>query len=176
MRHRLRTIGSYAGLMVAFAIAAIWIHSYAASDALWLVRGRTRCELSSWRGLLHLSERCSDVTFVGGHARLVAKTVGAEKKLEGQDRARGYSGSIIEPQPFSFRLGKTLATSRDGRVHYERHVTLPHWFVLLFATALAVVLRPHPRWRFGLRDLFAFSTIVAVVAAGYTLLSRLAGS
>jgi hypothetical protein len=51
-------------------------------------------------------------------------------------------------------------------------VTGPHWFFIIIAAILAVISRPAPRWRFGMRELLVISTIGAVVVATTTAVFR----
>jgi hypothetical protein len=54
-------------------------------------------------------------------------------------------------------------------------VTGPHWFFMLIAAILAVVSRPAPRWRFGMRELLVISTIGAVVVGTTAAVFRAIG-
>jgi len=73
------------------------------------------------------------------------------------------------PRPRTF-LGFYMGRSQEGFLK----LLIPHWFPVLSSGLLAVLLRPKPRWQFGLRDLFAITTIVAAVVGGFAVLHRLA--
>jgi hypothetical protein len=50
----------------------------------------------------------------------------------------------------------------------------PAWLPALAILSLALLLRPSPKLRFTLRELFVITTIVAIVASGFAVLLRLA--
>jgi hypothetical protein len=53
---------------------------------------------------------------------------------------------------------------RTGEVVlYITEVIFPNWLPLLTTALLAIAIRPKPRWRFGLRDLFTLTTVAALV-------------
>jgi hypothetical protein len=67
-----------------------------------------------------------------------------------------------------------VAWTHPSGATYER-VRLPIWIFILATLLLAIAIRPQPRWRFGLLDLFTLSTVAAIVvgllAAGLRAIS-----
>ena len=43
-----------------------------------------------------------------------------------------------------------------------RHILFPHWFAILIFGFTAYLVKPKPRWQFGMRELFVLSTIGAI--------------
>lgn len=54
-------------------------------------------------------------------------------------------------------------------------VTIPHWFAVLSTALLVIAIRPKPRWRFGLRELFLISTFGAFAFGTLAMLMRASG-
>ncbi|MEM9657813.1 MAG: hypothetical protein AAF961_05575, partial [Planctomycetota bacterium] len=47
---------------------------------------------------------------------------------------------------------------------------IPHWLLAIVSGLGAVFLRPKPRKQFGLRDVFAMTTVIAILAYGFASL------
>jgi len=87
---------------------------------------------------------------------------------------------LVLDQSKSFDHAKTIhvekSLDKGTQNSWEWHMRFPHWCSLLITGLLAILVRPTPRFRFTLRDLFAFTTIVAVVAGSFAALLRVAES
>ncbi|WP_146398920.1 hypothetical protein [Pseudobythopirellula maris] len=166
-------MASYAALTLSVAIAVLWIHSYAARSSVELRGGQYSCVLSSWRGLLDLKEHCGDVSKPQQKLKWRVDVIEATRHRQNVDAASGW-GIMRTPKPFTFNVRKNLHTTRDGRVYYGRVITLPYWSLCIPPLLLALLRRPAPRLRFGLRDAFAVTTLVALGAAAFAALTQMA--
>ncbi|TWU30264.1 hypothetical protein Pla144_10500 [Bythopirellula polymerisocia] len=55
--------------------------------------------------------------------------------------------------------------------------SIPYWFLCLATAMLAILLKPKPRLRYSLRELFVITTIVAFMLGGvWVLINRLSGT
>ena len=171
MSLRLRIATSYFFLSLSLSIAAICGHSYFARLRIANADQPYSFAIESWKGLLDITERNFDV---GSECEpkwhfSVAET---EWLNEMRERTAGW-GPLREPKPFTFNVRKDFQTTRNGRVIYSREITLPLWSIMLATTVLAVVLRPSPRRKFKLVEVFTCIVIAAVVLTGLVWLMRL---
>ena len=52
-------------------------------------------------------------------------------------------------------------------------IQLPYWFLTLLSASLAILARPKPRFRFGLRELMAITLVVAVALSATLIIEKL---
>jgi hypothetical protein len=171
MSLRLRIATSYIFLTLSLATAAIWGHSYYAKLRIANTDQPYSFAIESWKGRLDITERNLDV---GSECepKWHFSVVETEWLNERREMAAGW-GPLREPKPFTFNVRKDFQTTRNGRVFYSREITLPLWSIMLATTALAVVLRPSPRRKFKLVEVFICIAIAAVVLTGLDWLMRL---
>lgn len=65
------------------------------------------------------------------------------------------------------------STNRSGKRFLSW--SLPHWFLVSAMAILAFVVKPKPRWQFGLRELFLIFTFGAIAAGSLALVLRMIG-
>jgi hypothetical protein len=51
-------------------------------------------------------------------------------------------------------------------------VGMPHWFLVLLIATISLVVKPKPRFRFGLRELFVLSTVGAITVGTLVIVLR----
>jgi len=74
----------------------------------------------------------------------------------------------------SFSIGNDETSRFRARLDSQQWLLFaPHWALLLTTASAAVLIKPAPRWRFSLRDLFVFSTLAALVLGAFEIASKL---
>ncbi len=168
MRQQIRILLSHLWLTLCLVTIALWLHSYHARAVIGHKYVRFyNCSLRSWEGLFDFHEVCYDAQRDYEPLELRFWLTPAEEYRQGVlDGVKAWGGTPRVPQAFTFDVRKDIRVAHDGRHVYSRTVTLPHWALVLLLLALFVVIRPPPRTRFGLRDLWVATTLLAFAAAG----------
>jgi hypothetical protein len=80
--------------------------------------------------------------------------------------------------PIMFNRGKALQPPNANHGFYLQFWNLlrwtlafPHWFAVVVTGVLTIALRPRPRWRFTLRDIFVATTLFAIILGTITTLN-----
>lgn len=168
---RLRIAAFYACLVLFLTGVMLWAHSYRARTHMGRTEMPYRWGVDSWQGVIALQEADLDVNAPRRPSHWLCKVSDAKAFQLSLDRARGYSGEVFIPQPFTFKVRKSVQTARDGREWYAREVALPYWFLVVSSGVAAVLCRPSPRFRFSLGDTLAVTAIVAILTAVFNFLT-----
>ncbi len=156
MPRRLRIAASYCCLVLCFATAASWYRSH--HSYTW-IRGEplgNELGIQPWQGRVEFY-------------------IDFEPRPRVKDRWVWVENDDDEPE-FAFRAelmsqqgipshGFRLSEMKSGWA-----ASIPHWTLALVTAAACIALRPSPRLRFGLRDIFAVLTIAAVVFGSFKAL------
>jgi len=179
MRRRLRIMASYCCFAICFFVAVVWVHSYNEFISCWRLTGghpSSNPSISCFDGkvkiryyldnhsnsILDLLVRKSDGVKLGW--RVGRDEAEDWRTRAGMDRIIGVESWRFVIQPPNFFSGfRPKAT-----------IKFPLWFLFVFAGLSGALLRPRPRWRIGLREMFAITTIVAGVLGEFACLLRLA--
>jgi hypothetical protein len=73
---------------------------------------------------------------------------------------------ISMPEP------KFLGFGWGGMFPYQSGGMAPHWLFTTLSASAAIALRPPPRYRFSLFDLFTLTTFAAILASSVAWLGR----
>jgi hypothetical protein len=146
---------SYVAFVLAALFALLWLRSYFYSD---IAARTTQGSLSSQYSHLLLES-------INGVIR--GKIFSAESP-----------GKPLAPVAYQFRSRKASPVNAANRrtslgFYWKSEVwgkrsrytefSAPHWTFVLVIAFLAIALRPKPRWRYGVRDLFVFLTVTAII-------------
>jgi hypothetical protein len=161
----LRIIVSCFCLVLCVLFAALWVQSYrscmvailasinhltpmAPEDEIWA----TSCS----RGIIHIHinppQRATKTKWIWDV--IPTSRVHADLQLS------PYQNQYITTWKGWFGFGYSVFRM-NGQI--SRRLTLPIWMPTVVCGLLAVLTRSKPRWRFGLRDLFALTTVAALV-------------
>jgi len=148
-----RIATSYLCLGLCLAAGAVWVHScyrhsqivsFAPSEAGWMI------DTGQGKTMLIRCDRVSDKN----------------------DRSWGYYSAPIRQPDWERDVAGILQNHRMVFGFHARHdneafdVLVSHWLPFCLFGGLAILLRPKPRRRMGLRDMFAIVTVAAIALGG----------
>jgi hypothetical protein len=149
MLPRLRTIVSCFCLVLCVLFAALWVRSCFRFD---FVTQRVRGPVDSPNA----------IKFGFGQGIAAYERDRNPSKNAGKVLWRRGSVTLPVASKTLFLNFEWVAWTHPNGATYER-VRIPIWCFILFTLLLAIAIRPQPRWRFGLRDLFTLTTVAALV-------------
>jgi hypothetical protein len=158
----LRRIVSCFCLVLCVLFAALWVRSYLTADSITTVDMRSGVEdLSSTfqvnKGTLFYQR----VIHEDGKLRWLTPMPDNSP----HDKHSVWMPAVLVGPPPKFKsilgVGWHTSTGRQGERYFQW--LLPIWSLVLTTALLAIAIRPKPRSRFGLRDLFTLTTVAAVV-------------
>lgn len=172
MSRRLRIIASYVCLALCLGLIASWADSYRSMSLLslrftppWSPHSTRKqydgSTLAIWKrreatgNMLHGQMSFSATSFTSSHTSV-------------ECRLRRLPITSVRGDPHLFGLDFDVYFSPESW-----RVEMPHWPPVLAAGLLAVALRPSPRRRFSLRDLFLVTTILAATLGSLAAVSQL---
>jgi len=162
---RLRILASVLCLIICVVLLAFWLRSYHAVAALQgrlstgsclriaFLQGNVEFHL---QGLFVPETHFQYTGVVDTGIDWKCHTLTVSRQLE------LLNGAGLSPTTFGFRA-RILPGSWG--------VAAPYWFRMLSICPLAVLLKPEPRLRVGLRDLFIIVTLVALIRGAFEALA-----
>lgn len=174
MRRKMQITVSYLCLTLCVAVVTLWAHSYVAYVNGVLKTGpQIYWYADSWEGRLTIFRAAlgfRDALGPAGKARTALYVTSTSEAREYEGRLVDSGGILLIDRAKAFDLLAVTSNSAGGLWALR----FPHWLPSVLFAGFAIVARPSPRFRFNLRDLFAFMTIATVTAAGFAALLRLA--
>lgn len=144
MLHRLKQAATIAAIVASALSIVVWMRSHTWQDTIYYVPSDMshvhRADGMVGRVILSFSGRLSPV-FESG---LVVSGRPQDRDHQGTDYLRGF-------------FGLALSLEAGGL-----HISLPYWFLTLLTAAVAILPNARCLRHFGLKHLFAASTLVAV--------------
>lgn len=146
---------SYVGFVLAALLALLLLRSFFYSD---LVARTTQGSLT---------DKYSNSILEGINGKVRGRVYSSESP--GKPRApvayqfrtrNASSGSVGNRKGL---LGFYFRRESWGKQSRYTEFSAPHWPFVVVLSALAFALRPKPRWSYGVRELFAFLTVTAII-------------
>jgi hypothetical protein len=143
-------------MVLCVSFAALWVRSYYHTDTL----------RSLYRENIAITKVRDHVISNYGSAKIYFRTGGNPVwKTAKWDLLSSDYPPKPQRQWFSWKRG----SMGGARLNI---VTIPYWFAVPSIALLATAIRPKPRWRFGLRELFVLSTIGAITIGTLAVVLR----
>ncbi len=166
----LRRIASCFFLVFCILFAVLWVRSYFTGD--WIITtdlSREVRDLSSdfqvHDGRMFYQQRTVEDGKLDRLAQMTPELFPHTNYKYQKWLATSGSKRVSIPVPPKLEkflgIGWHNSVARDGDEHFQ--FLLPLWLLVVAFGLAAAVLRPKPRWRFGLRDLFTLTTTAGVV-------------
>jgi len=158
---RLRVVLSCHCFAISIVVVALWARSYSSMFLLKVAVSPVRLfAANSWEGRVTMNLRRSRTRVKDGF--LVYGYSHPERLLAVHNVQRSL---IVDPySPFG------VGRSARGRVW---EVIIPHWVMAATTLLMAVLLRPKPRFSYGLRELLITVSIVSLVLGSIEAATRI---
>lgn len=166
----LRRIASYFCLVMCVLFAALWVRSYFTSDLIVTtdLSGDVRDLSSNFQlneGRMFYQQRTVEDGKLDRIAQMTPELFPHTNYKYQKWLTTSGSNRVSMPVPPKlekfFGIGWRSSVARNGDEHFQW--VFPLWLPVVGLGLVATALRPKPRWRFGLRDLLALTTIAAVI-------------
>lgn len=148
----LRRIASCFFLTLAILFASLWVRSCWCWDTLILDAKSHHFDITSLRGLLSLHWNSFGSEYLSYNSARNVIPLSDVPPL------------LFNLPNFSFDLGPQ-----------QWYVIIPHWFPVAALAVIAIAIRPAPRFKFNLRDLFTLTTVAALVIGPFAFWLRSIG-
>jgi hypothetical protein len=160
----IRGVVSIACLLACIGFAALWVRSHYWHDSLDWWRPDRYVGVRSWAGhVTHMSFQREPLSPMPGSP---LGLTGARTDENSHAILTAAQGMIFEDRTLVLGFGYWQTAVESYML------TVPHWFLVAVSGALAVALKPKPRWRFSVRDLLFATTMIAVIVAALASLPR----
>jgi len=171
MRRKMRIASSYLCLTLFIASAILWVYSYRVSTKAVLNNNSDGSwYMSSWEGRMTLI-RTKYRSPNPSQTRLFI-TPAAEFRAQKSFAVKNSRGPLLNPAS-ALDFASFEGVWADGIFKRMWGTHYPHWLSCILLACLASVLRPSPRFRFKLIEVFALVTIAAAVVGSIsTILGR----
>lgn len=157
----LRVVIACSCFAVCVGVLVLWLRSYASRDSLH----GPPVSVFAWRGQIAVWVMPEmGVTRWHVYSRSIKRL-----RLSPQGELLAFGSPATwppKPHPLGFSWERLPA---------EQRIVFPHWFPALLSAIVALLVKPPPRLRLGLRELFTLTTIAALTVGGIALLFRSAG-
>jgi len=160
-------------LALCFASVAFWFESYQTRGSVWgSLNSSHKFRVNSQRGLVTLIAADTDIKITMHNMNSISNLMQLRPppcfrkrtivfKPINTNRSNGQISTRV-PTFLGFGVGTGIIT----------RVSAPHWFFALVFGTLALLLKPKPRLRIGLRELLVVVTLAAAALGGVEALAR----
>ena len=139
-------------LVLCVLFAMLWVRSSDYVDSIEARSSKTAVSIKSWIG--------------GVRFRLIIWPKKHFVSNRGFWVSMPTGDSTFPPRRYDMKYER----SREGTRLYE--VLVPDWFLVVLTGLIAFFAKPKPRFRFGIRELFALSTVGAITVGTFAAVLR----